>query len=307
MGLLNLALSVAEQEVEPFVAPIPDVNQVTVWTVQRGVPFRFDLFVQVGRERYRHEPGWFYLEAIDNRVRALRNARPHEYLAYLGDLPRFYVVVVHRLSAGTWLCIPWSAADVAQRGWLDGAPRPLYLVRDGVQAFDVVVARAMGDVLLYDTIDMRLDGCKARMARDRFPDLVLENPYRAAGALLFAYREALRQAEEERLRAIRERELEEQRAEMLRTTEGRLRWAVEFAGAEMNEWYEVGDGYSVTWTYDGHRHTARIGRDMHLHSAGICLGHAGQERRQNLTSTVAVIQEARRRHRYDMPRESWIH
>ena len=111
-------------------------------------------------------------------------------------------------------------------------------------------------------------------------------------------------AEEERRRLAR-LHAEEKRRERMATTEGRLRWYLKFMGADMVGWREEGEGFRVTWEYDGHTHSARIGRNLRLDSAGICLGHRGQERQQNLSSVVAVIQEARRRHRFDMPRESW--
>lgn len=305
MDLTNLALSLIDKVPGPFVCPIPAAGWTLAWVVEDNVTYQFPI--------HNVEPGWWEVApSSPSEARATKLASPWEYLAYLESLPRAYVVVLYRLEAYTWLCTPYNLADAAQRGWADGEPRVLHLVRHSVQPFDLVDARALGDLLLFHRVDDRLDTRQVtELCRLSLP-VSANPPHEATDGYAHAYQfvrqrvEAEQRRVAEEARRLAQEEAEARRQQQLATTEGRLRWYLEFMGADMVGWTESGEGYRVTWSYDGHQHTARVSRDLRLDSAGICLGHRGQERRQNLSSVVAVIQEARRRKRFDLPQEAWL-
>ncbi len=277
-GAIDLIEKIGRIQVRPFLAPIPDAGTVVVTTVQEGVRFNY---------RVTREPGWWVLHCDRSAVRQVET--PHsmfEVVQYLAALPRFLVIAVHRLRADTWMVVPWNASDAAQRGWPDGEPRPLHLVRDAVRPFDVLVARRLGQTMLYDTLDDGLGtsvvaeamrnafdtGREAVAAAGTPPEM------RRAFALLNDYTGALARTEEERSRAPVERQ---------------LRWHLAFVGAELLGWNEAGEGYEVRWRYNDREHTVLLRRDFQVASAGICLD--GTDLHHNLSSIVGVMDEATRR------------
>jgi hypothetical protein len=270
----------------PFVAPIPAAGWTLVWTVQDGITYKFPIRGTA--------PGWWRITPTSSsEARTTGRGQPSEYLEYLESLPRAYVLVLYRLEPFTWLCTPFNLSDAAQRGWENGEPRVLHLIRHAVEPFDLVDARLVGDLLLFHRVDDRLETREAtEMCRQALGTVV--GPPRSIGSgHLHAYGFIQQRIEAERRRLAEEAarlaraEAEERHQREMATTEGRLRWYLEFMGADMVGWQEAGEGYQVTWEYDGHTHSARIARDLRLDSAGICLGHRGQERRQNLSSVVA--------------------
>ena len=68
-----------------------------------------------------------------------------------------------------------------------------------------------------------------------------------------------------------------------------VRWHLEFMGAELNSWHESGNEYRITWTHGGQTHSMDVARSGFVESAGVCL--EGTDRRHNLSSIVAVMQE----------------
>ncbi len=272
MGLLSLALKIAEQELEPFIAPIPTEN-VKVHTVQEAVPFSFDV---------RGDPGWWLLRPVGHeRVTFERPAIPFEYLGYLEQLPRFYVRVGMQVSSDQWLVFPFNAADATQRGWTNGEPRIMYLTRHRLRALDVCVARAMGDTLLYERLDDRL-GESAKSATLRI-GLVLAHSFDRWAPDVRNVAQVILE-HDERLRAERERRAEEDRRQQV---ENRLRWHLDYAGAQMTGWNVERDNFRVSWEFQGREYSALVRPDMRVQSAGICL--AGRDLEQNLTSIVRVL------------------
>ena len=141
MSLLQTALKITEHIPNRFIAPIPEADSVEVFSLQDGVPYWFKI--------RRIKPGWREIEPITTSTARLgREAYPFEYLSYLDQLPRYYVIACFRCSPYTWLCIPYNAADASQRGWATGIPRQLHLVRHAISPLDVVDARRLGDMLV---------------------------------------------------------------------------------------------------------------------------------------------------------------
>jgi len=279
---LDLIDEIGRIRVRPFLAPIPDAENVVVTTVQEGVQFNY---------RLAREPGWWVLHCDQVGVRRVEAPTSmFEMVQFLAALPRFLAIAVHRLRADTWLVAPWNSSDAAQRGWRDGEPKAMHLVRDGIRPFDVVVARRLGRTLLYDCLDEGLGAAPAGEAvRESFGSdtedvraLGVTPEMRRAHSILEDYGAAVRRAERERAENERQTSLE-----------GRLRWHLAFVGAELLGWHEAGEGYEVRWRHGGQEYRTSLRRDFQVQSAGICLD--GTDPRHNLSSIVAVMEEGRRR------------
>jgi len=171
--------------------------------------------------------------------------------------------------------------------------------------FDTLVARAMGNVLLYEDVATRLAGAAEEAARfreylrDRQPavgsqDYVRADYVRAYDVVRMHFLE-LRRAEEE-LQAEGERQARaERRATMMQTTEGRFREQLEFMGAEFVGLQEAGESYQVAWRYGGREYDMRFTRGGRLQAAGYCLD--GRDSAHNAASVVAIMHEHQRRGR----------
>jgi hypothetical protein len=271
-------------QVRPFLAPVPEAGSVIVTTLQEGVQFRYTVV---------REPGWWVLHCDQVAVRRVEAPTSmFDVVRFLDALPRFMVIAVHRLRADTWMVVPWNASDAAQRGWANGEPGAMHLVRDSIRPFDVVVSRRLGRTILYDTLDEGLgtatlgeafrESFDAGSGEDDSPGGTPE--MRRAYSLLGDYVYGLKLAEEQRSEA--------QRRSLL---EGRLRWHLAFMGADLLGYHEAGEGYEVRWRHNGHEYRASLRHDLQVASAGICLD--GTDQNHNLSSIVAVMEEARRRGR----------
>jgi hypothetical protein len=305
MTLLDVLDRVSSHQPQPFIAPIPDADQVEVFTLQNNIPYRFEINTRD------IDPGWWFMTPATQGYKAhvSRPAHPHEYLAYLSHLPRFYVIACYRVAQSAWLVVPFNASDAAQRGWRDGSPMLMHLVREAVRPFDVIDARALSDTLLFNSV-AGLEIHNIETCRQAFTGrnaISLNQDWSNAFVLLWERRklleiQAARKAEEERRKAA-QRAIVERRL----TMEDQIKFDLEFMGAELVDWSEEGEGLSVTWTYNGYTHTERLNREMRLDVPGICLGHQEDDYNwHNLSTLVATIEEGRRLHRFDIPREAWL-
>lgn len=294
MNLLNVIDRIAEEKLPPFVAPIVDAERVEVFTLsESGTPYTFTV---------QGDAGWYLIEPQGKRAHIARDAYPFEVLRYLDALPRFYTIALFRLAERVWVCIPYNVSDAEQRGWMNGVPRVLHLVTDSLRAFDVVDARSLMGTLLYNTVSTRVPtqghALRNAIANDEaHPDF--GGSFRIAYDIVRGRREELRR--EAQMRALREQRM---------TTEGKIRYHLQYVNAELKSWSEEGDGYRVQWTYKGKEFEARLRKDLHAVSAGvpgraICLGHHGEEQRQNLSSIVVTLEQACKLKRFDLPRDYW--
>jgi hypothetical protein len=217
-----------------------------------------------------------------------------DVVGYLSVLPRFLVIAVHRLRADAWMVVPWNASDAAQRGWPNAEPRAVHLVRDAIRPFDVVVARRLDRIFLYDMLDEGLGSSGASQtvravfnsARGDIEVSGAPPEMLRAYSLLSDYAYGLQRTRQQRGEADRRT-----------SVEGRLRWHLGFMGADLLGWHEAGEGYEVRWSYEGREYHTVLRRDLQVESAGICLD--GTDQRHNLSSIVAVMEEARKRGRDD--------
>jgi hypothetical protein len=267
MSLLEALERIERHEVHPFIAPILEDKTHRMLVFQDGLPIWFTTHT---------EPGWVCFEPRGNRAHPVRLASPHEYLEYLDNLPRIYVVSCFRFAPRTWAVIPYNPSDAMQRGWMNCEPRLLHLVRDSITPTDVLDARALGDNLLYGTVNMR--GLRPEGAVGR-----------AAQQIIMSHVEELAR-----------RTAEEERQERLSTLDGQVQDNVEFMGAQVVKWAEVGENIRVTWDWRGHTMTSTVQRDMSVETVGFCT--AGTDRLHNLTSAVALLQEGVRRRHYAVER-----
>ncbi len=284
MSLLDTALRFAEYKPQPFVAPIPTNGWVEVFTIQNGVPLRYTMHNQI--------PGWWELTPKGRKITVTSRAFVTDTMKYLDNLPRFYVIACVPSGEHTWLVVPYNASDASQRGWTNGEPKQMYLVSEEVQPFDVMIARSMAGVLLYDILDFRLgEFTKSSLCRElaeKKSAAPNERDWRNAYNIVTQW---MLKAEQE----LRAKRISDKLAE----TQDRMKFMLEFMGAKLIESEKKGNGYLVTWEApDGHKYKMGVREDGRISVAGFCL--AGTDNQHNLSSIVQVMSEAHRQHRPDV-------
>jgi len=222
--------------------------------------------------------GWGVFRPASHAEAALvRPAKLAERQRYLELFPLVRLILAGR-SDGQWLALPAHRGDSRFR--IEGLI-PVRLVEEG-QLFEVVEARFDGSQFWYAAPDPRRDPAVASYLREQLAALVLPERVRrpgltaeerAAYALNYWPRygatEVARQGREER----------------------RLRGALAHAGAELKEYVERDDVYTVTYEVDGVRHVSAVAKaDLSVQVAGICL--SGEDEHFDLQSLVGVIREA---------------
>jgi len=299
MSLLDVIDRVSEHVPRPFIAPIPDAESVSVFVHQDNIPYQFSLRGT--------EPGWWLLNPNRNGNRAGvgRGAYPHEYLVYLSHLPRFYAIACYRVGDDSWLVVPFNASDANQRGWHNGEPQVVHLVRESVRPFDVVDARSLAGTLLYNTVapmGMEMSAlCRGIVWNDE--DGNVNQDWTNAITLITDRIAQIRREQEEQRRREQLSIIEAQRKNLT----DRARFEAEFVGAELVSCTEVGNELEITWEFEGYQHTSRLNRQMRLESAGICLGDYRNEYEwHNLSTTILAIQEGRWLRRFDLPEEAYL-
>ena len=273
-----------------ILAPIVEAKQHWVTTIIEGTPYRLRL--------PRAEPGWWRLRPLnDHEAELLDEPMAYEILGYLEQLPAIRVIAVWRLGKWSWLVYPWNAGDASQRGWPPAAhgryvprPRPLHLVTaPAVRPFDVLVARMLDDMLLYDEYDRRT--LWAPLA-DRMRLYLEKREWEPSNGELTPELQAVLSLHHHRFLLEEKRRIEREEAQKRATLEGRLRAALEYSGAVLRAWTELGGGYEVVWEHEGERYRTVIRQDLFVESAGICL--SGRDSDYNLSAIVHVLRLARR-------------
>jgi hypothetical protein len=207
----------------------------------------------------------------------VRPAKLGERERYLELFPLLRLILTGKHDE-EWSALLAHRAD--SRFQIDG-PVPVRLVED-VQMFEVIRARCDGAQFWYAGPDSTHDPAMARYLRRELERLTppdrLERPgltaeERAAYAVAYWPRyEATEEARQSR-------------------EEKRLRTALAHAGAELKDFVERRDVYTVTYEIDGQRHVSAVSkRDLSVQVAGICL--SGQDENFDLQSLVGVVREA---------------
>ena len=220
--------------------------------------------------------GWAILQARSiSEATFIRSATLAEVSTYLRLFPPTRLILA-AFADHTWLALP--AQRGAGRFRLESAV-PVQLAEDGLERFETIIARYDGRVFWYERRDPGHDPSLAAYLREQFAlstkptDLHKANLSREEREA-YAFAQALiAQAEQDRV-------------------SGRLKHALDHAGANYRSHIEREDVYVITYEVDGRAHTSTIRRDdLTVETAGICL--AGQDRRFDLTSLVGVLREAR--------------
>jgi hypothetical protein len=222
--------------------------------------------------------GWGVFRPASHSAAALvRAANLAEQRRYLELFPLVRLILAGQRE-GQWLALPAHRADSRFR--IDGEI-PVRLVEEA-NLFEVIEARFDGTHFWYAGPDTRWDPAAASYLRQQLDQLTspdklqrsgLTADERAAYALNFWPRF---EATEEARRSVEER---------------RLRGALAHAGAELRDYVERQDVYTVTYEVDGQRHVSAVSKkDLSVQVAGICL--SGEDQSFDLQSLVGVIREA---------------
>jgi len=206
----------------------------------------------------------------------VRQAKLDERRRYLELFPLVRLHLADRREE-EWLALPAHRSD--SRFQIEGLI-PVRLVEEA-QLFEVIEARFDGAQFWYAEPDARWDPATGSYLRRELAQLTppenlqrsgLTVEERAAYALNYWPRY---EASEEAQRSREER---------------RLRSALEHAGADLKNYVERRDVYTVTYEVDGQRHVSAVAKkDLSVQVAGICL--SGEDQKFDLQSLVGVIRE----------------
>lgn len=224
----------------------------------------------------RNFTGWAILQARSiSQATFIRAATLSEQANYLRLFAPTRLILAAFIDH-TWLALPAQRGDA--RIPIENAV-PVHLAEDGLERFETIRARYDGRVFWYERREPGRDPALAAYLRDQFTagtkpvDLHKPNLSREEREAYAFAQALLAQAEQDRVA-------------------GRLKYALDHAGANYRSHVERADVYVITYEVDGHTHTSTIRRnDLSVETAGICL--AGQDRRFDLTSLVGVLREAR--------------
>jgi hypothetical protein len=222
--------------------------------------------------------GWgvFRPSSLSN-AEFVRPAKLAERQLYLELFPRVRLILVDRREE-QWLALPAHRSD--SRFQIAGVI-PVRLVEEA-QLFEVIESRFDGTQFWYAGPDARWDPAMASYLRQELVRLTSPEQLQRSG-LTAEERTAYElnywprfEASEEAQRSREER---------------RLRRALEHAGAELKDYVERRDVYTVTYEVDGQRHVSAVAKqDLSVQVAGICL--SGEDQKFDLQSLIGVIREA---------------
>ena len=243
--------------------------------------------------------GWGVFRPLSyDTARLQRAATMGERRQYLALFPAASLVLCARGATGngdsaaaTWLAMPAGRGDA--RFELTGMA-PVRLVEDA-ELFDTVRARFDGANFWFEDLDGRADPGAAAFLRQWIGEMAdprrVDRPGMTAvqrEAYAAVYAERLRRAEAERLATARAAALDARAS-----GEKRLRDALWHAGAQLRDFADRGDVYSVSYTVDSRRFTSVVRKDdLTVQTAGICL--SGEDRKFDLHSLVSVLREGDR-------------
>jgi hypothetical protein len=207
----------------------------------------------------------------------VRPAKLAERQRYLELFPLVRLIVADRREE-QWFALPAHRSD--SRFHIEGAI-PVRLVEEG-QLFEAIEARFDGAQFWYAGADARGDAARASYLRQQLARMTPPEQLHRSGltaeeraAYSFNYWPRFEATEEGR----RSRE------------ERRLSSALEHAGADLKDYVERQDVYTVAYEVDGQRHVSAVAKtDLSVQVAGICL--SGEDEKFDLQSLVGVIREA---------------
>lgn len=223
--------------------------------------------------------GWAILRPLSReQAKIERPASLAEVAAYLGLFPAVRLVLLAR-KGRRWLALPAHRGDTRFR--LEGSV-PVLLAEEGIEPFDVVVARFDGRLFWYERRDSRHNPALAAYLRQAFNEQLAPEKLQKKGLSAeerAAYTETWKVIEEARRNSV----------------EGKLAEALSHAGGKMLSFLERADVYTVTYQVGQRQHVSTVRKDdLTVVTAGICL--SGRDRDFDLTSLVGVLRESGARH-----------
>jgi hypothetical protein len=264
-------LAAAEEQflANEFLAPVIPGGQVLV---------RIAGVICALRLRSSNFTGWGIFHPLSHSEATLvRPATLTERRRYLELFPLVRLILASQRE-NQWLALLANRADA--RFQLDGAI-PVRLVEDA-QYFEVIETRFDGTQFWYSGPDSRRDPAAASYLRQELnrmtpPEQLARTGLTAEERAAYALSYWPRYEASEEARQSREQQ--------------RLRGALAHAGAELQDYVERQDVYTVTYEVDGQRHVSAISKkDLSVQVAGICL--SGEDQKFDLQSLVGVIREA---------------
>jgi hypothetical protein len=222
--------------------------------------------------------GWgVFRPASHSEAEFVRPARLIERQRYLDLFPLVRLILVDRREE-QWLALPAHRSDA--RFQMEGVIA-VRLVEEA-QLFEVIETRFDGAQFWYAGPDARWDPAMASYLRQELARLTPPEKLHRAGMT----------AEERTAYGLNYWPRFEASEEAQRSREERrLRSALEHAGAELKDYVERQDVYTVTYEVDGQRHVSAVAKkDLSVQVAGICL--SGEDQQFDLQSLVGVIREA---------------
>jgi hypothetical protein len=222
--------------------------------------------------------GWGVFRPISHSEATLaRQAKLSERQRYLDLFPLVRLILADQREC-EWLALPAHRGD--SRFDIEGLI-PVCLVEEA-QLFAVIEARFDGSNFWYTGPDSRWDPATASYLRQELallspPEQLHRSGLTAEERAAYELNYWPRYEATEGARRSREQD--------------RLRGALAHAGADLKDYIERDDVYTVTYEVDGQRHTSAIAKkDFTVQVAGICL--SGEDQNFDLQSLVGVIREA---------------
>src|SRR5258706_1333679 len=221
--------------------------------------------------------GWGVFRPISHTHAKLdRAASLSERRQYAQLLPALGLILLERINSHRWLALPVQMHDGV------GLDELLFvqLVEDA-EAFDIAQACFDGQRFWFVDLESRHDPAVSAYLREALANKLSPRDLDRAG---LSAQQRLAYA------AAYERAVARQIVDAQRTIEGRVRTALEHAGAKFHNLVENHGAFRVTFTVDGQRHTSVVRSDnLGVWSAGLCL--SGQDAQFDLASLVRVICE----------------
>jgi hypothetical protein len=225
--------------------------------------------------------GWAVFRPTSlSAARVVRPARLVERQSYLKLFPLVRLIVAAR-TQDQWLGIPAHGADSRFR--IEGMV-PIRLIEDARQ-FEIVQTRFDGTQFWYSGVDSRGNPARAAYLREALEKMVPPAGLKRSG-LTTEERRAYAASYEPRFQASEEARRGRE--------EKRLQDALAHAGAELKDYVERMDAYTITFDVDGQRHVSVVTKSgLGVQVAGICL--SGRDQEFDLQSLVGVVRQARGR------------
>ncbi len=211
---------------------------------------------------------------------------------YLKLLPSVSIVLIEEFEHHWW----GLQANPSDTRFQFREPVPLQLA-ERCSSFEQINARFDGASFWYHGVNRRRDPAVARQLRKALNDEMQPDEVRVSGAVpaeMLAYKiiwfdRHPQAVSDERTGARRPR-----------TDLERMQQALRHSGAQMDTYWDTGDGTAtIRYSVDGRTHTSRVRlNDLSVVSAGICL--SGLDQNFDLSSLVGVMREfAERTNRHD--------